>query len=136
MAAPAAGATSASRQSAGRRSGRRDTARAYFSAKRYAVLRGRSGDAVCEQRRRVGRVHPLRKKLALFAVLVVAVAAPVAVPAASAAPVASACSSSYVAASLPWGHKCLRAGEFCKVGNAAYRRYGFVCPASGHLVRR
>ena len=81
-------------------------------------------------------MHPLRKKLALFAVLVVAVAAPVAVPVASAAPVASACSSSYVAASLPWGQKCLRAGEFCKVGNAAYRRYGFSCPASGHLVRR
>jgi hypothetical protein len=102
--------------------------------KRHAVLRGRSADALCVERRRVAvEQSPLRKKLALFAVLVVAVAAPVAVPAASAAP---ACSSSYVAASLPWGHKCLRAGEFCKVGNAAYRRYGFICPASGHLVRR
>jgi hypothetical protein len=46
------------------------------------------------------------------------------------------CSAGYVSANLPWGHKCLRAGEFCKVGNAAYRRYGFMCPASGHLRRR
>jgi len=100
-------------------------------------MRVHSGDALCLERRRVAvEKSPLRKKLALFAVLAVGVAAPVAVPAASAAPVAAACSSSYVAASLPWGQKCLRAGEFCKVGNAAYRRYGFSCPASGHLVRR
>ena len=46
-----------------------------------------------------------------------------------------ACGSGYVSASLPWGHKCLRAGEFCKVGNTAYRRYGFVCPVTGHLRR-
>lgn len=46
------------------------------------------------------------------------------------------CSSGYVSARLPWGHKCLRAGEFCKVGNRAYRKYGFVCPKSGHLRRR
>jgi hypothetical protein len=49
------------------------------------------------------------------------------------------CSNGYVSASLPWGHKCLRAGEFCKVGkkaNKAYRKYGFYCPRSGHLRRR
>jgi hypothetical protein len=46
------------------------------------------------------------------------------------------CSVGYVSANLPWGHKCLHAGEFCKIGNAAYRRYGFTCPASGHLRRR
>jgi hypothetical protein len=27
------------------------------------------------------------------------------------------------------------AGEFCKVGNAAYRRYGYICPATRHLRR-
>jgi hypothetical protein len=57
----------------------------------------------------------------------------------SAAPTASAhtvCGAGFVAASLPWGHKCLRAGEFCKVGNAAYARFGFSCPSSGHLRRR
>jgi hypothetical protein len=47
----------------------------------------------------------------------------------------SACSASYVSAHLSWGVKCLRAGEFCKVGNSQYRRYGFVCPATGHLKR-
>ena len=50
--------------------------------------------------------------------------------------VATQCRSGYVSARLPWGHKCLRAGEFCKVGNKAYRKYGFVCPRSGHLRRR
>ena len=54
----------------------------------------------------------------------------------TARPGAAACSAGYVSANLPWGHKCLRAGEFCKVGNKAYLKYGFVCPASGHLRRR
>lgn len=49
---------------------------------------------------------------------------------------AKRCSAGYVSAKLPWGHKCLRAGEFCKVGNRAYRKYGFVCPRTGHLRRR
>jgi hypothetical protein len=49
---------------------------------------------------------------------------------------AKACSKGYVSANLPWGHKCLRAGEFCKKHNKAYRKYGFVCPSSGHLRRR
>jgi hypothetical protein len=48
----------------------------------------------------------------------------------------ASCSASYVTAHLSWGVKCLRAGEFCKVGNAEYKRYGFVCPATGHLERR
>lgn len=47
---------------------------------------------------------------------------------------AASCSSSYVPAQLSWGTKCLRAGEFCKVGNVEYQRYGFDCPASGHLT--
>jgi hypothetical protein len=54
------------------------------------------------------------------------------VPSASLKP----CSSRYVHASLSWGHKCLAVGQFCKVGNREYRRYGFYCPASGHLRRR
>jgi hypothetical protein len=78
----------------------------------------------------------MRKKLALLAVLLAGVSGSVGVSAASAAPTISACGSSYVSASLPWGSKCLRAGEFCKVGNAAYLRYGFVCPSTGHLRRR
>lgn len=46
------------------------------------------------------------------------------------------CSSRYVHAYLSWGEKCLAPGQFCKVGNREYRRYGFVCPASGHLRYR
>jgi hypothetical protein len=48
----------------------------------------------------------------------------------------SACSASYVTAHLSWGVKCLRAGEFCKVGNSQYAKYGFACPPSGHLAKR
>jgi hypothetical protein len=43
------------------------------------------------------------------------------------------CSAGYVDARLSWGEKCLRIGEFCKVGNSEYHQYGFDCPA-GHLV--
>jgi hypothetical protein len=44
------------------------------------------------------------------------------------------CPPGYVHANLSWGEKCLREGEFCKVGNPEYHAYGFDCPASGHLV--
>jgi len=46
----------------------------------------------------------------------------------------STCSSGYVTANLSWGTKCLRVGEFCKIGNPEYRRYGFTCPATGYLA--
>jgi len=64
-----------------------------------------------------------------------AVAAARALPTLAAAP-AKMCGPGYVHANLPWGEKCLHAGEFCKVGNPAYLKYGFYCPASGHLRRR
>jgi hypothetical protein len=78
----------------------------------------------------------MRKRLALLLMLTAlgglsATAAP-----SVAAPLQISCSASYVSANLPWGHKCLRAGEFCKVGNRAYLRYDFVCPSTGHLRRR
>jgi hypothetical protein len=44
------------------------------------------------------------------------------------------CGSGYIAAHLSWGDKCLRDGEFCKVGNPEYRAYGFDCAADGHLT--
>jgi hypothetical protein len=47
---------------------------------------------------------------------------------------AGLCSSSYVSAVIAGEPKCLRDGEFCQIGNAAYQAYGFDCPASGHLV--
>jgi hypothetical protein len=72
---------------------------------------------------------------ALAAALSLGAAAPGAQPV---APVAAAktCGPGYVHANLSWGEKCLRAGQFCKVGNREYLRYGFVCPATGHLRRR
>lgn len=84
----------------------------------------------------------MKRRLAFFAALAASAFAGVtASPAASAlavAPAAAAkpCSSSYVHATLSWGHKCLREGQFCKVGNREYLRYGFSCPSSGHLRRR
>src|SRR4051812_16582649 len=59
-------------------------------------------------------------------------------PTAVASPLVAAksCGRGYVHARLSWGEKCLRAGEFCKVGNREYLRYGFYCPPSRHLRRR
>jgi hypothetical protein len=56
---------------------------------------------------------------------------------------AHSCSSSYVHAHLPWGQKCLRRGQYCKLdGDRYYHRYGFHCHRSGrdsegdyHLTR-
>jgi hypothetical protein len=81
----------------------------------------------------------MRRRLALLCALLSTVAGLgwVASPSAAPAPLAAAktCSSSYVLAHLSWGDKCLRAGEFCKVGNKEYLAYGFFCPATGHLRR-
>jgi hypothetical protein len=66
---------------------------------------------------------------AAFSAAGVAPAINVAAPAPSGA--APACSSSYVSARLPWGRKCLRGGQFCKLdGDRYYHRYGFHCHAS------
>ena len=54
------------------------------------------------------------------------------------APVAHAktCSPGYTHAALSWGHKCLRAGQFCKVStDRQYHRYGFHCHTGGRLTR-
>ena len=78
----------------------------------------------------------MKKKLALLGILAAGITSSIAIPSASAAPVHAACGAGYVSASLPWGSKCLRSGEFCKIGNVAYMRFGFTCPPSGHLRRR
>jgi hypothetical protein len=80
----------------------------------------------------------MRRALAISAVAIAAVLGGSAAGAVHASPaaIAKTCSKGYVHANLPWGEKCLRAGEFCKVGNHAYYRYGFTCPPSGHLRRR
>jgi hypothetical protein len=82
----------------------------------------------------------MRQRLALLCTLLATVAGAgwLASPSPARAPLAAekTCSSSYVLARLSWGVKCLRAGEFCKVANKEYLRYGFYCPATGHLRRR
>lgn len=83
----------------------------------------------------------VRRRVALLLIIGATVFAGVAAtpPAASGySPTVAAkpCSSRYVHATLSWGHKCLAAGQFCKVGNREYVRYGFFCPRSGHLRRR
>ena len=84
------------------------------------------------------RVQRLALVLVAAAALAVGAAQASAASARPASPVAIAktCGRGYVHAKLSWGEKCLRAGEFCKVGNREYRKYGFTCPPSGHLVRR
>jgi hypothetical protein len=45
------------------------------------------------------------------------------------------CSAGYVNANLSWGHKCLRAGQFCKIkGDREYHRYRYHCH-TGRLSR-
>ena len=56
---------------------------------------------------------------------------PVVTTTAVATTAAAKCSAGYISANLPWGHKCLRTGEFCKIGNRAYIRFGFTVPRRG-----
>lgn len=82
----------------------------------------------------------MRKRFAVLLVVLAATAPAAAPVAARAHPLAlvpaKTCGPGYVLANLSWGAKCLRAGEFCKVGNREYLKYGFYCPPSGHLRRR
>ena len=56
---------------------------------------------------------------------------------------AKPCSSRYTHAILPWGHKCLRVGQYCKItADRHYHRYRFHCHRSSrdsegdyHLTR-
>ena len=69
----------------------------------------------------------------LVLVCALAVLAGAVSPSASAKP----CSAGYVHAVLPWGHKCLRDGQFCKVArDASYHRYGYHCHTGGRLSRQ
>jgi hypothetical protein len=56
-------------------------------------------------------------------------------PGAPQAIAAKSCSPGYTHAALSWGHKCLRAGQYCKKdANREYHRYGFHCKRNGHLT--
>jgi hypothetical protein len=49
---------------------------------------------------------------------------------------ANHCSSGYTNANLSWGHKCLRAGQYCKISaDRQYRRYRFHCHRSSRDTR-
>jgi hypothetical protein len=49
---------------------------------------------------------------------------------------AKSCSSGWKHAVLPNGHKCLRAGQFCKKSwDSRYHKYGFHCH-NGRLKRK
>lgn len=51
--------------------------------------------------------------------------APIAAPQAA---YAKPCSSGYTHAVLPWGHRCLRAGQYCKhSADRYYHHYGYHC---------
>ncbi len=42
----------------------------------------------------------------------------------------------YVHAVFPWGHRCIRAGQYCKKSqNPQYHRYGFQC-VNGELRKK
>jgi hypothetical protein len=75
---------------------------------------------------------------ALVAALALVAAAPATSVEASPTPpqavAAKSCSAGYVHATLSWGHKCLRSGQYCKKGaNREYHRYGFHCGRDGRL---
>jgi len=80
----------------------------------------------------------MRHRLALAAIAVAGAFGFGHVTSAPAAPLAAArsCGAGYVSAHLSWGDKCLHAGQFCKVGNREYLKYGFVCPSTRHLRLR
>jgi hypothetical protein len=70
----------------------------------------------------------MRKYLALGAIVLAGLAG--STGSAAAAPSASShtCSSSYTHAVLSYGHRCLRRGQFCAMGEQSnYRRLGFRC---------
>jgi hypothetical protein len=77
----------------------------------------------------------MRQWIALVAVVGAALfagsaIAPKGTPLASAHP----CSAGFTHAALSWGHKCLRAGQFCKVRrDREYHRFGFHCHTGARL---
>jgi hypothetical protein len=79
----------------------------------------------------------VKRRLAVLAVAATGIFAGLAVsPESTPTAHARACSPGYTHAVLSWGHKCLRAGQFCKVrADSQYHRYGFHCHTGGRLTR-
>jgi hypothetical protein len=79
----------------------------------------------------------MKRRLAVLIALAAVAAAPAHAARSSAEPAAALkpCGAGYVHAVLSWGHKCLKAGQYCKVsGDREYHRYGFHCH-TGRLSR-
>ena len=78
------------------------------------------------------------RALGLLAALALIAAAPTSGGAADPSPTitaAKSCKSGWRHAVLPNGHKCLRAGQFCKKAwDSRYHKYGFHCH-NGRLKR-
>jgi hypothetical protein len=79
----------------------------------------------------------VKRHLAVLTVLSAALFGALAVsPAPTPVAYAKTCSPGYTHATLSWGHKCLRAGQFCKVkADREYHRSGFHCDTGGRLSR-
>jgi hypothetical protein len=80
------------------------------------------------------------RALAFMAALALIAAAPAGADSSStetaAITAAKSCSSGWKHAVLPNGHKCLRAGQFCKKSwDGRYHKYGFHCH-NGRLKRK
>lgn len=86
-------------------------------------------------------MHFRRKLAVLFVAAASAFGAAALAPSVQAvalSPVAPAhsCSGSYTHAALPWGHKCLRSGQYCKIdGDRSYHRYRYRCHSSSRDSR-
>jgi hypothetical protein len=73
------------------------------------------------------------KKFLVGLLAVFAMTVPAGEASASTSVSAHSCSSSYTHAVLSYGHRCLRRGQFCSMGEQSnYRRYGYRC-VSGRL---
>jgi hypothetical protein len=77
------------------------------------------------------KIQPVKYRLAIVLAALVAgfAGGTVGAPVGATEPAyAKTCSSGYTHAVLPWGHKCLRAGQYCKhSADRYYHRYGYHC---------
>jgi hypothetical protein len=62
------------------------------------------------------------------AVFAAAAVLPARVPVGVQSAYAKPCSAKFVHAVFPWGHRCIRGGQYCKKErNPEYHKYGFQC---------
>lgn len=70
----------------------------------------------------------MRRLIVLCAILATSLVASVSSAPAATTAASHTCSASYTHAVLPYGHRCLRRGQFCSMSiRSIYPRYGFRC---------